>query len=262
MTILASHPKAPSIAARTAATRRARTLGVAASLAVHALLAFGLFGAAQGDLIATYEGAADLGEVTVTLVRPRYVTATPEADVADRQLTPLFARYDTGQPPIVLPDQTRPKGLSALFQRLAPGEPAPPAQARTETVAETRIPVPQANTTGNDDRDARARGEAGRSTGADAAKPGSTGGLWGAIQPCWRRMAKPGAMPVTLEVKLGADGKLAEAPKVLRALGVRSSEENRLQSEALAISALAACMPRAEGRFGQDTYRLEFLPVG
>lgn len=259
MTIPTTSAVAPPNAAKSAATRRARTLGVATSLAVHAALLLGLLCAAQGDLIATDEGAADLGEVTVTLVRPRYVAAPSDAAQPGRQLTPLFARYDNGQPPIVLPDRTKPRGLNSLFRRLTSGE-TPPTQAAPETAAETRIPIPPANTAGQDDRDARTRGETGKSTGADAAKPGSVGGLWGVVQPCWKKLGKSSTRPVTLEVSLDDRGQLSVAPKVLRPVGNRVDEE-QLRAEALAITALSACMPRSAPRWGGRVYRLEFSTV-
>jgi hypothetical protein len=85
----------------------------------------------------------------------------------------------------------------------------------------------------------------------------STGALWGAIEPCWRNLGFRGQVPVTIDVPLDSGGKLRGPPSVVRASSALLSEP-RLKSEANALAAIAACMPRGDVRLARRTYRLEF----
>lgn len=249
MTITAAAP--PRTAAPTA--RRRQAASWLFSIAVHLALGLTFFGSASGDLTASPEGAADHGVMTVTLVRPK-VTAAPQ-DQASGALRPLMSRVENGQRPVEFQDSETPGSVGRLFQRLSAAHPST-ASLPPERTTETRLPV--ASSAGRDPSDSRAAGERGRSPGADAARPGSTGGLWGAVQPCWRRLEHPTAVPVTLEVSLDVSGRLSDAPRIIRAAG--PVDEKRLRAEASALSALAACLPRGDLRFAGRTHRLEFLP--
>jgi hypothetical protein len=87
---------------------------------------------------------------------------------------------------------------------------------------------------------------------AGAGQDGTTmgaGDLWGAIAPCWKRVAGSDTLPVTLEITFTADGALAKPPVIDRASGSPITPQS-LRSEAQALSALAQCgaYPMAAGR--------------
>ena len=60
-----------------------------------------------------------------------------------------------------------------------------------------------------------------------------------------------------LEIALDSTGRLRVPPKVIRNETV-PVDEPRLQAEAGALAAIAACAPRGNLAFGGHTYRLEF----
>ena len=64
-------------------------------------------------------------------------------------------------------------------------------------------------------------------------------------------------MPVVIEVAVNGRGGLSSPPKVLRSTTALLNEP-RLRSEANALAALAACMPRGDVRLAGSTFRLEF----
>lgn len=80
-------------------------------------------------------------------------------------------------------------------------------------------------------------------------------GLWGQVEPCWRRLPRRSRVPVLLEVKLNADGRLAAPPRIVRP-GNGRPDEQRLLAEAQAMAALQACLPYRAGLAG--VYRLGF----
>ena len=99
----------------------------------------------------------------------------------------------------------------------------------------------------------------GKANGAEGetADAASTGQLWGVIEPCWRNLGVRGRAPVVLEVALTHTGDLRTPPHVLRNAAA-AIDEPRLQAEAGALAAVAACVPRGNLQLGGKTYRLEF----
>lgn len=81
--------------------------------------------------------------------------------------------------------------------------------------------------------------------GEAGAKGGSLGTLWRQIEVCWKRLPQTSAVPVTLEISLTADGRLAKPPRILRP-DPRAPSEERLVSEARALEAISACLPYAD----------------
>ena len=81
----------------------------------------------------------------------------------------------------------------------------------------------------------------------------STGTLRGVVEPCWRDLQ--GQEAVRLEVVVDGRGALQGPPKVMRDASARLTEP-RLKSEANALSALSACLPRGGARAGR--YELAF----
>jgi hypothetical protein len=64
-------------------------------------------------------------------------------------------------------------------------------------------------------------------------------------------------MAVTIEVSLDATGSLRGPPRVMRDAAALLSDP-RLKSEANALMALSACMPRGDLGLAGKSYRLEF----
>jgi hypothetical protein len=85
----------------------------------------------------------------------------------------------------------------------------------------------------------------------------STGSLWGAVEPCWRNLGFRSQAAVTIEVTLNDKGRLRSPPTVVRGTTALLNEP-RLKSEANALAALAACMPRGDERLAGNSFRLEF----
>ena len=80
--------------------------------------------------------------------------------------------------------------------------------------------------------------------------------LWGAIAPCWNRLADKTTLPVELSVSFAEDGKLSKPPVIERA-GSAQINDQSLRSEALALQALAACGGYAMAK-GQQDVRVNF----
>lgn len=70
----------------------------------------------------------------------------------------------------------------------------------------------------------------------------SSGGLWGQIEPCWRKLPNRSTIPVTLEIALGPEGRIATPPKIIRPTA-EAPTEARLLSEARALESVQACVP-------------------
>ncbi len=188
--------------------------------------------------------AEDRGDMTVTLVSPASV-AVPQSVATSEGLQPLFARFDTGAPPVTR--NPEPTGdLDKLFRRLDSAAPRPTQakQEPAETVTaetDTRPPGPEA-----------------RTEGAEAAIGG--GGLWGVVAPCWKSLASRSTVAVTLEIALDVRGDVSTPPQIVRPPGAVVNEQ-RLQAEARALAALSTCMARHQPRFGGQVYRLQFRPT-
>ena len=94
------------------------------------------------------------------------------------------------------------------------------------------------------DAGAGGAGQAGTTSGA-----GMGDDLWGAIAPCWKRVAGTDTLPVTLHITFAGNGGLSKPPVIVRASDAAITPQS-LRSEAQALSALAACgaYPMAAGR--------------
>lgn len=187
--------------------------------------------------------------MNVTLVRTA-PAPSPSSDAAAGGVRPLVARFDTDTPPVMVSERPGQRPLDQLMRRLetaAAHVPHPaPRPAAAADAAEDAAPHP-----------APTRGRPGPAVGS--ARAGSTGGLWGVVEPCWRAVAPGSRVPVTLEVSIDGASRLAAPPAILRPNGARL-DEVRLRSEALALNALAECLPRGDLRIAGGFYRLEFRP--
>ncbi|CAM3344642.1 hypothetical protein [Asticcacaulis taihuensis] len=75
--------------------------------------------------------------------------------------------------------------------------------------------------------------------------------LWNAIAPCWSRLANAYTLPTRLKLSFDERGELATPPEIERDPNERITEQT-LQSEALALQAVAACAPYRIGRNQQN----------
>jgi hypothetical protein len=124
-----------------------------------------------------------------------------------------------------------------------------------------------------DDKDGKGIGQAGT---ADASKDrkadpskmkrdevkgaaASSGGLWGQIEPCWRKLPNRSPVPVTLEIALSPEGRIATPPKIIRP-SAETPSDSRLISEARALEAVTGCVPYhgADLASNRRVFRVEF----
>jgi hypothetical protein len=240
-------------APRSLARRRAAAAGL--SVIIHIAIFLFAFSSASGDLVsATGAGGSSGPAFTVTLVR--LPPTEPQRSPQGTPLPQLFARLRAGGIGDPIPVQAeRPEGdFSALAARIRAQQPAaPPGGAGSNT------PSAQARASSQGSALAGEQAASGKEKDAEgeAAGAASTGQLWGAIEPCWRNLGVRGRVPVILEVALTHTGDLRSPPHVIRSASA-PIDEPRLQAEAGALAAVAACVPRGNLQLGGKTYRLEF----
>ncbi len=147
--------------------------------------------------------------------------------------------------------------LSALAERLRSQD--RPAASPARRAQADRVQPQGSDILGavrlSDARSRKARTDQG--TDGETSNSASTGALWGAIEPCWRNLGFRGQVAATIEVAVDGKSGLRGPPKVMRGAAALLSEP-RLKSEANALAALAACMPRGDARVAGTSYRLEF----
>lgn len=240
--------KSPSVTQKL--QRRRRMLAIGSSALAHIAVGIFLFGSASGELVSSgANGGGPEGPVfAVELVSASDLSSSPSATAS--QFQPLFAKYDMAAIDAV-PVQS---GQASDFSRLAAkltrlGHDGSDEHQPTSAGAPHPAPRPlrvhdgRANSTFH---------------GGGTAKSGSTGELWGRIEPCWRRIRGVKNIPVSLEIKLDLRGRLETPPRILRAR-TDVVDEARLKAEAAAVEALAACLPRNGTRFSGQVHKLEFV---
>jgi hypothetical protein len=241
--------------------RVGRSAVFAGSALFHLALFLVVFSRAAGSLVSASDaGGGPQGPVfAVSLVRLQAPTRAEETDTIAESRPLLMKLRHVDAPngiPLQAAAQTNP--LQALAERLtAQSRPAAapdhPIQARRVQLQGAYVPD---DTRLADVRSRGARTEA--SADGESSNSASTGTLWGAIEPCWSNLGFRGQIPVTIDVALDTRGGLKGPPKVIRNASARL-DESRLRSEANALAALAACMPRVgEVRLTGNNVRLEF----
>jgi hypothetical protein len=236
-----------------------RVGAVAGSLAIHLALFLLAVSTASGNLVsAAGASGGPVGPMfTVTVVRLAPRTNAQDQPISGLQ--PLFAKLRVAKTGEALPfaPGARTSDMASLVERVRM-QAAPVAaseRSRPERQADaqgSRHPSPEPLSKSERPTE-RAQGDA----DGEAAGGPSTGKLWGAVEPCWRNLGARGRVPVVLEVALDTAGDLRTPPKVIRSPTALINEP-RLQAEASALAAIAACAPRGDLRFGGKTYRLEF----
>lgn len=248
------NPSGPGDPVRARRRGRRDLLAWSLSLALHGLAALVLAGSASGDLMAASGAGLDQGDMTVSLVRASDLPAATAGGERSGDLRPLLAKYANDQAPVAVDPTRSSSDLDDLFRRVADRQPrADPNAEPPGPDPRMEPPAPAAPTA------SRAAGEDGVRPDKGAARSGAPGALWGAIEPCWRELPGRSAVPVILEVSLDLGGAMTTPPRILRHRG-SVVDERRLQAEARALSALAACLPRRDLRLGGQIYRLEFRP--
>lgn len=243
----------PSIASRR--IRRRRAYALAASAAFHAVLLLAMFGQAGGDLPQAGGGEA-VGPVEPYVAIELSGRASEEqpdpAQEQSAQIAQLLTRLRQADPEIAIPvtQTTQPRSSArSLFEAV---EAARTRQSRGDQQGEGR---------GKGQEDRGGEG-AGRETG-QAAKPAAGprsasptkgkgaggGGLFGFVEPCWKKLPGRSTVPVQLEVTLDHRGLISTPPRIVRPQGGPPSEA-RLIAEARAIAALSACLPYTAGPSG------------
>lgn len=244
-------PPTPAPAVRKS---RRQGLAVAGSLAAHIAIFFGVFAAASGSVVSASgsAGGPDGPVFTVTLV------TLPSNSSAGRAGGPkiLNAKLSAPTPDAVLATAGSPSpGLQGLFETLRS------QQVRTPSPHLQASAMPKgARSPADAPASESPRPQSDRKSDADGTAAGSesTGGaLWGAIEPCWRNLGAGGRVPVVLEIALNGRGDLRSPPKIVRDPAAVLNEP-RLQSEATALAAVAACAPKGDLRLSNRTFRVEF----
>lgn len=246
-----------------------RAIATGLSLGFHGVALLALLSSASGELMSAAAGGGDPGPMMeVTMVGPPSRAAPAAKPEPSRGFKPLVAKFatDLSPPPVEVSD-AKTSDLGRLANRLQDRAPAPsppkpqpvtPPDKGQDTATQTPpktapAPTPTKVVTPGPPAPKPAKGEALKASG-------STGGLWGRIEPCWRERATNARIPVSLEVSIDARGSLSVPPRILREAAAGLSEE-RLNAEASALQALSACLPRGDLRYAGKSFRLDFLPV-
>ena len=249
---------------RMAGVRRRRKARQGAIFVASALFHVGLFfvgfSRAAGDLVSAGDaGGGPAGPVfAVSLVRLQAPVASAEAEaLAEAHPLLIKLRPSAAADGIPVPTAPEPDKFSALAERLGSQDrqaAAPDRRTEADRVQPQGAYIPDAVRL-SDARSRKTRTDQG--TDGETSNAASTGALWGAIAPCWRNLNFRGQVEVTIEVSLDAKGSLRGPPRVMREAAALLSDP-RLKSEANALMALTACMPRGDLELAGKSYRLEF----
>lgn len=227
---------------------------LAVSLLFHLVLFVFGFAQASGELISG--GQAGGGPIGPAFAVSLVTLQGPEAGELQRseQVDGLKFRVRPGASGPPLPTSTDADPLPRLAQRLQTTSAA--ASGRR---ADRPAPRDQGAPIPSDADLSNARGQwrehtSGEVGGGEAA---SSGDLWNAIAPCWRKLNYRGQEAVTIEVILDDRGRLRGPPVVIRKPTALLTER-RLRSEANALAALTACMPRGSRRWAANSHRIAF----
>lgn len=222
------------------------------SAALHVVILGLILSTAAGELVSSGAAVGGAGGpvFTVTVVRlpSAQAAATPAA-----ASTPIIKLKASAEGDPLFANQQRRTEFTRLMDRLRVQQPPSPQQKAQTTSSAGPPNLSNRRPFEANQRNAKVDGE----MSGQAVEAVSTGALWGAVEPCWRNLGVRGRVPVALEVSLDGAGGLRKPPTVLRS-NAEIIDEPRLQAEASALAALAACLPRSGAGFGTKTYRLEF----
>jgi len=229
-----------------------------ASTALHLGFALSIFTSASG-VISGGMPAAQYGDaVEVTLSGMEGAPAPSAIPAQQSELESLFQHIRATQSDLTAQDKPTDQhgDLAILFNEIDH------EHART---AGNGTGQSQTNAAGHKGSGSDSAGDEAQGGNAQAAarngersQDTSSGGLWGQIEPCWRRMPESSTVPVTLELTLTGRGALAVPPRILRPMAAALTDQ-RLVAEARAVAACAPLQTPLSG--SQRTFRVVFMPT-
>ena len=226
-------------------TSRGRTaLSVIIAVAMHTGLLLAIFGTANGPASLASQGQTGGGEAgpftQVALINlgseesPALDSTTPAPTPTLEQML-LRLQSDDLPVEIEAPRPDPPKDPKSLFKAIE----AERLRRQNQNSARPESKAAQAARSQSEDR--AALDEAQGQDDAPMSNPGGNG-LWGFLEPCWRKLPGRSNAAVTLKFTLDYRGRIAAPPTIIRPSAAPPSEE-RLISEARAIAALGQCLP-------------------
>ncbi len=254
-------PVAQASVLRRRRDQRRRAAAIAGSVVFHVVVLGIAVGSAGGALVTGGGGGApEESAITISLAGiAGSRQASTSSDEARLQL--LYRKALAEQSDLYAADQkpTAHSDLSKLFDAIEREHGGDAKQNGTNGLATSG----QQSGGGQQGKNRRLAEQANPST-SKADGPGSaasSGGLWGQIEPCWRRMPNQSAVPVKLEVLLDDKGMIAKPPRILRP-DASVPDERRLIAEARALAAISACLPYKVAGLADDRrdFTLDFSP--
>jgi len=243
--------------------RRRRTIAVAASLLAHlALLLLFFCGVGGGAAPESSGGGNDDSNAIVVTLAGRIGAAQVQSAQPASQLDLLFRQLHDEQSPLTADAAKHDPSQSSAQQLLDAVDDQRPTKAANQGSgkAETDRGGTGASLSGSKtEAEKQTKGPPQTSTGAGGSGASAGGGLWGQIKPCWDKLGAA-TVPVSLEIILDRNGKIATPPRIIRPDGA-APDEKRLISEARALAAVAACVPYhapASGK-AQSGFRVDFV---
>lgn len=231
-----------------------------ASVVVHVVIFTLLFAKASGSLMSSTAASGGPTGPAFNAILVRLETGPTTAQAAPptgaQQALQMRIRVENDSRGIPMEAKTSQSRFAALVDRLTSTDRTDPSHTLSPRPARVE---PQGTRAPRDSpllRTMKANSHEAENAQGDAVA-NSTGRLWGAMEPCWRNLSFRGQLPVTLEVDIAQTGRLASPPRVVRSDDALLSEA-RLRSEANALAALAACLPRRSIQMARTKYMLSF----
>ena len=228
--------------------RNRRLLAAGGAISLHLVLLCAFMSSNPGGILAADGGAAQTEVVEPYVVISlsglrRQDSVNPAASQPVQEtatLAAMMARMRQAQPEVVIASAPTPQksSLSALFdaiQRERSARDAASGQSNHDDGgrgADSHAP------------DVKPRDKMGPHSLAQNAVKASAGagGLWGFLEPCWRKLPGRSTVSVSLEVTLNSRGTISTPPRIVRPSNT-PPDEARLVAEARAIEALSHCLP-------------------
>lgn len=255
-------PLAVDLSNSTYRQRRRTRVAIAASLLAHLALLLLFFLGVGGNAIPEGGGGGDEREAIVVTLAGRIGAGRPQTQRPASQLDVLYRQIRDQQSPLIAATEKRDPSRTSGKDLLDAFDDRRPTKAGEQASGAARIDRggtgSDLNGSKTDHTDKQAKGPPQNSSGAGGHGP--AGGLWGQIKPCWDN-SSAAAVPVSLEIVLDHDGKIATPPRIIRP-NAAAPDEKRLISEARALAAVAACMPYhgSTSANAKTVFRIDFTP--
>lgn len=238
---------------------RRRAVALGSSLALHVVLLVLAVGSAGGAVVTGGSGGTlEESAITISLAG---ITGSRQAQTSpdEARLNFLYRKALAEQSELYTSDQkpTAHSNLAKLFDAIEREHGGDTAQDGTKGAASAGSQTGG----GQHGRGNRLPQETSQSD-SKSDGPGSaasSGGLWGQVEPCWRRIPNQSAVPVTLNVQIDDKGMVAKPPTIVRP-DASVPDQPRLIAEARALAAISACLPyrNVAQATGQREFTLRF----